>query len=1149
MKKSLKPDLLSALLSQLQPAAFVAEADLQDLKERLSTSLTEGKPSKIQTAASAVVKHFDQGLEGILQQATQPGAAENTEFRLLRRSAPVSDDGLAAPAPDWSIGLAPALVVGPFKGPNTVPFWYELFVFRRQVTVTKQGKSKPFLSIPITAFGPILREQTVYTLNEGSVWIALTALGPKMPDQYAHLRISGGTLSFRQKPKVQSNGLHIGALATCTLTLQPAAVELDDHLEPTGEDAAIMNWQFPKELVIQFAPNLGRILKVEGELSVSVFGESYTLNWNHNTFSYNQKYNRLLIPMDAAPGQFEVLDCRSQLVKLSGTAPIWEAAWSLPTAQVDINQIGRSKGAGGAYMRCGDGLQIGWDGLQNGPLALPEQNWLLEPGSIFLDGISAGKAQAEQWWQLWENTKKNQGKTSRSQVHLLFPETAPLYFYSFQSGQEYFGRTAVLDASTDKPIASDGMALLIQGCSAIQWLIQVHETRRLLISGYIAPISRRINDDNAFSIVLRNALFKVQPVQNIALTGIVALGNSLSSGNWQLRLPMRFAAPTLPDPYVTNFALPDSGVEQEIRRSQFLDVSVKWDTPENPVLDFELTGEMNPITYVFRNFQNAIAEETTAYNFDEEPNKPLIRDKDNLNRLESLYRRWAPQSSETSSLLDVSGNADRWGVDVDFTPFALQEADNQFYSPVQVQDLNVLVPGRRVRAYLLPQVQWEPLVNIPNANAEPLGFPEILRFEDDGFAALLGTQSLTLVPTTPAAVTDFTLAQFNDPSIEPDERMVAARFTLPFGMLAAARFAAVPPVDPIVPQRWDDLEFNQPAFSLGARPDMPVLSGGLQIQARSHLANNDQLSPYFEGQTIQLTNGSGINPQSGALEFASALGMTVTTTFNEVMGPGSQVAKVPLERYDFAGYGASIFSHWEDLGANVAEVSQAFFNVMVGRTALEVVQIKSILFPCMASVVRTITIERKGNAIVTRFDSGWQALSAGMFDPAAVVPDANDYIFHKQFIHGIHNISNIRDTGTLYKQGGIVMSAVYYDGDIEMSHVESGGTRVPNSDHSLVPTRGQFGYVQLTPAMKLLDAFEFKTLLDDQSTDTLGGPVNCVLNIGSSGQKMRVNRVDVGFAANEQFVCTARGVLTLPNDGAWSIVRHNLQNGSVSALE
>ncbi len=269
------------------------------------------------------------------------------------------------------------------------------------------------------------------------------------------------------------------------------------------------------------------------------------------------------------------------------------------------------------------------------------------------------------------------------------------------------------------------------------------------------------------------------------------------------------------------------------------------------------------------------------------------------------------------------------------------------------------------------------------------------------------------------------------------------------------------------------------------------------------------------------------------------------------MGPRSHDAKVPLERYDFAGYGASVFSRWENLDANVADVSQAFFNVMVGRTALEVVQIKSILFPCMACVVRTITIERKGNAIVTRFDSGWQALSAGLFDPAAVVPDADkSYIFHKQFVHGIHNICNIRDTGTLYKQqGGIVMSGVYYDGDIEMSHVESGGTRIPNSSHSLVPTRGQFGYVQLALPKILLKALEFKNLLDDQSTDTLGGPVNCVLNIGGSGQKMRVNRVDVGFTDNGQFVCTARGVLSLPNDGAWSMVRHNLQNGSVTALE
>ena len=54
--------------------------------------------------------------------------------------------------------------------------------------------------------------------------------------------------------------------------------------------------------------------------------------------------------------------------------------------------------------------------------------------------------------------------------------------------------------------------------------------------------------------------------------------------------------------------------------------------------------------------------------------------------------------------------------------------------------------------------------------------------------------------------------------------------------------------------------------------------------------------------------------------------------------------------------------------------------MLVGRTAHEVIQVKSIVYPWGIEVVRTITLFRVGSGYVYRFDSGWKAESDGKFD-------------------------------------------------------------------------------------------------------------------------------------------------------------------------
>ena len=178
-------------------------------------------------------------------------------------------------------------------------------------------------------------------------------------------------------------------------------------------------------------------------------------------------------------------------------------------------------------------------------------------------------------------------------------------------------------------------------------------------------------------------------------------------------------------------------------------------------------------------------------------------------------------------------------------------------------------------------------------------------------------------------------------------------------------------------------------------------------------------------------------------------------------------------------------------------------------------------------VVRTVTIQRIDNAEVTRWDSGWVAATPGTFDLAGIT-------VHPGAVRGMYNIRNIRDTSQVYTApGGVQMTAVYFDADVQMDDVTTGAT------NGLVPTAGQFGFVQELPIGMPLTAAQLDALLVSQGP--LGGPVDCVLNVGNAGQPMRVGRVEVGNApasgGSPEFAAVARGSVVLPRQGSWSVLQ------------
>jgi len=388
-------------------------------------------------------------------------------------------------------------------------------------------------------------------------------------------------------------------------------------------------------------------------------------------------------------------------------------------------------------------------------------------------------------------------------------------------------------------------------------------------------------------------------------------------------------------------------------------------------------------------------------------------------------------------LLDVSSNADQmgvaWGTSIkvdrdtrgnatlsnvgtsNFVPGSSQ-------LPLQILNMDVVSVGHNLRAITLPQVSSEPISNIPLDVEGPVAgndnitvTPGILVYQNDGLPTRIGSESPYQVPIAPIPVTKHFVKEFND---KKNPRLLQSIFSLPFAIIAQANFERKPHADP---EDGSRISFNRPFFE--------QLRGGLQIKSLAPKGPSPDQSGSFEGWTLQLDEtintqlfGVPLNGQLRTSFFAlpvngSTLGQTVKKIFNKEFRLGGNKPKVPVEKIEFSGYGASMFSNWLDGGAAIAEVSQTLFEVLVGRCAHEVVQVRSILYPWGVHVVRTITLLRSANGYVFRSDSGWKAESDGFFDFAYKInfenppdiPVANPYEVHHDIVKGISNVREIKD--------------------------------------------------------------------------------------------------------------------------------------------
>ena len=561
--------------------------------------------------------------------------------------------------------------------------------------------------------------------------------------------------------------------------------------------------------------------------------------------------------------------------------------------------------------------------------------------------------------------------------------------------------------------------------------------------------------------------------------------------------------------------------------------------------------------------------------------------------LPNYEERWDEATSRLRNnifaLLDVSTNADLCGISFDFlagrdqlirTHVAAGTGASPF--PVQVDGMDVVSQGRNAKVFTVPMISWEPLVNLsvipPVAGDPPFG---VNYYPNDGGPTQILNNGDDTVTLAPLPLTDYLLARFE----QDDKDFVAcALMTLPFGLKALALLQ-----DPYLDSTPNSAkpERRGAGLRLNAEEFEDDIKGGLQLQLNAGEAYITGETDMFVGSTVQLNN---VLDASGNAQGASTLGRTVTKIFNNefLLAPSLDLFRqrgVPLTRIDLSGYGASTFSNWLNPTAAFAQTSQARFDVFVGRCAHEIIQVKSIIYPWGIKVVRTITIFRVGSGYVYRVDSGWRAESNGEFDfrfwvnkkADEKIPMDSPFNIHPGIIKGLYNVQNIIETDEITPVTGVMVSAnvvnedglfvpnpsgslgfelqpVYFDTDVEIEGVVSGFAtkKIGGIDKKVVPSKKVLGYVHVAPMGMPISNTALKELIVRQ-LGSIGGPIDCEIDLAGAGQKMRLNRFDANnsFGANGSdivFAIAGRGSVLLPKDGSWTLVKHERDGGEVSPV-
>ena len=1221
--ENLQTKIAEALLNQ-DPSGIGKQEFLFERSDLFMSAARSSQLEKIGTIVENVQKHIRK--EG------------SEDVQVFVRSIPIRSTQIPG---STTIAAAGSRVktIGPFKEVKTGrEIFFDFVKVKKLVPLYVQGQPDPIMlfnsEFSVSRLQQLIKTKpeltTTFKIIPDTVWISAKLFDSSAPTgYYAGLRVKSGTLTLSNTPSYAGNNLTITAAtdASCSLNLEQNDTYDNDPSSPYGIDARNAQYKLPETFSFSFKNTTKKILSA-GNASWQLYGQKNNFQFAGNQACvYNPVLGRLCVPFKVEDPIFEMMDCQSKFCIFSGKTSIEQSWWGLPVAKINIAAPTEADGNGVLIALCAPGIFAQWQQLENKRLALTNPFIIGEPGRIGITELKGNARGAQQNYKLWKD-EMNQFGTG---MQLEFGAAMTFIFNSLAKGDEMIAGNCDADVQTDRPVKVDGNAVSVKTKNSLLIIAVSKMKKMLLLMDENILWDNKLPADKIpkvrpFGLAMHNALLTVTPPNGLVFFGEIKEDfTALQSGQMYLYFGLFSYLPTLPDPYAANLGILESQFRGEpalnvtganingkrsSRVSAWLIGLVKWEqVPEKKDkvgVSFHFAALQAPLNIEkdhsgpnkqadnINHSNSFIPAFTKTANLPDKNETPLFNTSQVMMsvRQGNIFDR----PMHDFALLDVSSKANQMGIAFSSSNNLLQRAASAKYKintesdpeaaffPVRIRGLDMVTSGRNAQAFTIPQISWEPVLNtafpeckpgatIPDPQNPDQSIPASGPFDppvgwnyyqNDGFPTRIGNLSRNEVSLSPIPMGKYLVNTYRD----KDDGKTYAMFNLPFGMLAIS-FLDSSQADSVKA----NIENISPVFD-------EYIIGGMQLELTGKVSDNSGDSKLFEGFTFQLHN---INDVMGVGSDFSNLAHSPDIIFSgEFSGEQGVPVRpaVPLERIGISGYGASTFSNWENKDALFAQTSQAFFNVAVGRTSREVVQVKSMVYPWGIRVVRTITLFRMGNGYVARVDSGWQAQSDGLFDfrypvtnqadpatPKKKVKNLhpNPFTIHPGLIRGLHNIRNIHEVSKEYKTstqvtylwkevGGnpvpagpettkeAILHCITFDCDVEIDNVVEGGK------DGMVPSKGVTGYVQLAPPAAPIDKFAFKRLLGYEK-NTIGGPINCTIRIAGTQQRMRLDRFDVNTSQDAGgqpvFAGAVRGAVVLPKDGSWTLVQHARGSGDV----
>lgn len=1199
--------------SEIQPESFSferSEVFFQDRipKEKIELIRRETDKATVKESTTTNVKEAGVKLE-------------RPRFKAFVREVPVRSTQIRASVPAWAAGAKVEKSIGPLAKADGRFVVIDFFRITKLISIYQQNSNLPVILFKALfqepkikpAQTPPIEVSKIYDVVAGSFYIRADMLASNAPnDRYAGIKVKDGKLQLSANPVLQGERLILAANTGVQVQLElDQTVDALKTKKKHGIDAFEAKVQTPGSLNFLFSGSSKAQISESGSAEWSVYGQKASFSRANKAPTYNTQLSRLLIPYSCSVAEFAPKKQKSPMVGIQESAPVSASWWAIPAAKLDVSAPLEVAGSGGILQELKSGLKFSWKGLQGKKLKLEKPQILVENGRIGITDLISNGEGAFQEIDHWKDNLNEYGTS----ISLALNKSALFMYNSLAEGTEMLVALANTQIKVDRPLQVNGLPVSIRTKNSA--LVMAGSDDKNLI--YILDDNilwdnklpfDKVPDFKSIAIALENALFTLSPVNGALVFGECNVDWSrIIKSQTFLVFGMFSYIPTLPDPYVANLGILSrqfgkkakglEGIQSWLicqisqdplnKKEDQVKVSFHFGPSNNTSTNSTSPREFgSPSLMTLNQFTSTDAKMETLKSSAASRDNTLPPYEDQLQPFTRLYEM------DYFALMDVSSNANQLGVSLGLSrgqrvttgmaravgeaEATISQTDGQLIS---VEGMEVIAQGAMTRLFMMPQVAWEPVFNMTPPGLNKPGDPPLLfnYYGNDGGPTRLINKHQERIAISPKPLVDFILDKY-----EQKQTPVSALFTLPFGLRALAELS-----------HTNNRETIKPQLSQ-VRPNFPNdLQGGIQIRATAgdygkkfpgESKKNDL--PMFGGFTVQLANVLGIVGNSTG---ASTLGQSVTEIFNGEFfvnqGNPTQLLTrgVPVSKIDFTGYGASTFSNWLSPSAEIAQTSQARFDIMLGRTAHEVIQVKSIVYPWGIRVVRTITLFRSSSGFVYRTDSGWQPESDGVFDFRAkfidesfpgVLKEEARYELHPGTLRGLYNITNIREDGSVAdfivnnsipvgkkyidENGDVITNngssfnqevkcvAVYFDADVAIENLVKG------HKNGKTPAKKILGYVQLSPPGIPLTPVQLKQLLNLQG-GLIGGDINCEMDVSSSGQMMQINRFDISHSikpgnpsSKPIFVAATRGSVLLPKDGSWSMVQHETGSGEVTPL-